>query len=145
MIHQVRYSSAFLSVLVLSGCAGSLNNETFGQLGGGLAGGLLGSQIGGGSGNTAAIIGGTVLGAFLGGNVGRTMDDVSRRQMAASLNSGRPANWTGANGRQYQMHPGPFNKENHCRSYRMNVVMDGRPQTVHGTACRNSAGHWETR
>jgi surface antigen len=32
-----------------------------------------------------------------------------------------------------------------CRDYEISAVIDGRPDTVYGTACRQPDGSWRTR
>lgn len=142
---------ALASALVLGGCATNRFNEQAGMVIGGALGGLLGNQIGGGSGRTAAIIIGTLAGVAIGGNVGRSMDDTDRLKTARSLETVRTGvntSWENPDtGNQYSVTPtrtydadgGP------CREYTVDAVVDGRNQTVYGTACRQADGSWRTQ
>ncbi|MEX2468433.1 MAG: glycine zipper 2TM domain-containing protein [Pseudohongiellaceae bacterium] len=124
-------------------------NEQTGQVLGGVAGAAAGSQVGGGSGRTAATVGGAVLGAFIGGEVGSRMDEDDLRQTGQVLENneiGQSTAWVNPDtGYRYDLQPtntyqsasGP------CRDYEMQAVIDGRNETIHGTACRQDDGSWE--
>lgn len=139
---------ATLSLSVfLTGCA-SVTNEGVGTVTGGVVGGLLGSQFGGGSGRVVAAAGGALLGAYLGGNIGRNMDKVDRMEMERALETapvGRPVTWknpdsgntyTVRSTRTYYVHQQP------CREYSTQAIVGGRPEQIHGRACRQSNGTW---
>ena len=126
--------------------------EIGGAVIGGAAGGLLGSQIGDGTGQIAATAAGVFLGAWLGSEIGRSLDENDRReaersaQVALERNpDGQPSTWknpnSGASGsttptRTYDTSEGT------CREYTTSVVIDGKTQTAHGTACREPDGTW---
>jgi surface antigen len=139
------------ATLVLGGCASDGFNEQAGMVIGGALGGLLGNQVGRGSGRTAAIIVGTLAGAAIGGRVGQSMDDTDRMKTALSLENVRTgvnSSWRNPDtGNQYTVTPtrtystssGP------CREYSVEALVDGRRETVYGTACRQPDGSWRTQ
>jgi len=130
---------------VTYGCA---TREQTGQVLGGVAGAAAGSQVGGGSGRTAATIGGALLGAFIGGQLGTRMDEKDHQQTGLALENsatGENTRWVNPDtGYRYNFQPtntyqaasGP------CRDYTMEAVIDGRNETINGTACRQSDGSW---
>jgi len=149
----MKHVTLFRGLLVLCvagtmtyGCA---TREQTGQVIGGAAGAAAGSQVGGGSGRTVAIIGGALLGAFIGGQVGSRMDDRDHEQTALALENsatGESTQWVNPDtGYSYNMQPtntfqaatGP------CRDYTMVAVIDGRDETINGTACRQQDGTWQ--
>ena len=139
-------------LVTLSGCATDPTNEQGGQVLGGVLGGVLGSQVGGGNGRTAAIIAGTVAGALIGGSIGRTMDanDSKKAQNAFEYNrSNEPAKWHNPDtGNDYTVTPtrtyAAQDSGQSCRDYTTDAVIDGRHETVHGSACRQADGSWKS-
>lgn len=138
---------ALLAVsLALSGC--NVTKQQTGQVVGAVAGGALGSRFGQGSGKTAAIIAGTMVGAYLGGYLGRQMDENDRRHAYRALEynpSYQTSSWSNPDTgydysvtptRTYETTSGP------CREYTTEAYIDGRRESVHGTACRDSDGRW---
>jgi len=141
------------AVAVLPACTTDRGpKEIGGAVIGGAAGGLLGSQIGSGTGQVAATAAGVFLGAWLGSEIGRSLDDNDRREAERSAQTalernadGRASTWRNPNSghsgsttptRTYDTAAGP------CRDYTTSVVIDGRTQTAHGTACREADGSW---
>lgn len=134
-----------ISAVVTFGCATS---EQTGQVLGGVAGAAAGSQVGSGTGRTVATIGGALLGAFVGGQIGSRMDDKDHQQTGFALENsatGASTQWVNPDtGNRYSIQPvntyqaasGP------CRDYTMNAVIDGRNETINGTACRQPDGSW---
>jgi len=137
-----------IPLFLLAGCESPTKRDT-GAVLGGIAGGVLGNQVGGGSGRTAAIIVGTLAGAYIGGSIGQQMDDNDyyRSQQALESNPvNRTSSWRNPDsGNRYQVTPtrtyetasGP------CREYTTEAVINGRAETVYGTACRQSDGSWQ--
>ena len=131
--------------LLVSACA---TREETGQVLGGVAGGVAGSQAGGGTGRTIATIGGALLGAAIGGRVGRSMDERDLEQTGMALENvqtGETSSWVNPDTcnrfvveptNTFQTTSGP------CRDYKMEVIIDGSPETLNGTACRQSDGSW---
>lgn len=138
-----------LVLCVAATALGCATREQTGQVAGGVAGAAIGTQVGGGSGQTIATIGGALLGAFIGGEIGSRMDenDLQRTSMALeTARTGQRTEWVNPDSRnQYSIKPtntyqaasGP------CRDYTMDAVIDGRNETVTGTACRQADGTWK--
>ncbi len=138
-----------LLCIVATATVGCATREQTGQVIGGVAGAAAGSQVGGGSGQTIATIGGALLGAFVGGQVGNRMDERDHQQTNLALENsrtGQSTEWSNPDsGNQYSIQPtrtfqaasGP------CRDYTMDAVIDGRNETVTGTACRQPDGTWK--
>ena len=140
--------SIMLSTLLLAGCESATKQDT-GAVMGGILGGILGNQIGKGDGRTAAIIVGTIAGAYLGGHIGKEMYENDRYRTQRTLES-TPVNQTSSwrnpdSGTSYEVTPtrtyqtssGP------CREYTTDAIIDGRRETVYGTACRQPDGSWQ--
>lgn len=131
---------------------GNCNRALIGGLLGAAAGGLAGSQIGGGKGQLIATAAGTFLGLVIGSEIGRRMDEVDRTctgQIFEQAPDGRTIEWTNPDqGAQYQVTPSrTFNdgQNRQCREYQAIVVIDGRRQQGHGTACRQPDGSWQIK
>lgn len=133
--------------VVMNSCA---TREQTGQVLGGAAGAAAGSQVGGGSGRTIATIGGAILGAAVGGAIGGRMDDEDRQQTAYALENtetGSSNAWVNPDsGDRYEVVPTNTYQSSAgqpCRDYTMQAVIDGRNETINGTACRRADGTWE--
>lgn len=134
------------SLVILGGC----NKQQIGTGTGAALGGLLGSTIGGGKGKLIATAAGTLAGAMVGGSIGASMDELDLMRTNRTLEStrtGSTSSWQNPDsGAQYAVTPtqtyetasGP------CREYRTNATIDGRRETVYGTACRQNDGRWQT-
>jgi len=138
--------SAVASAVLIGGCG--TTKEQQGTVIGAVAGGVLGSKIGGGSGKVAATIAGTMLGGFIGGNIGRQMDEADRARAGQILES-TPTNQTGSwqnpdSGTSYSVTPTRtyYQDTKPCREYTTEAWIDGRTETVYGTACRQADGSW---
>jgi surface antigen len=116
---------------------------------GGAAGGLLGNQIGKGSGNTMATILGVVAGAVVGGAVGRYMDPVDQNCVGQTLEhspTDRTVAWQNPDQKaEYKVTPTKTYKSHgtYCREYTTQAYVDGKEETMHGTACRQPDGTWK--
>ena len=138
-----------LLATMLAGCQ-EIRNEQVGLAVGGALGGLLGAQVGRGSGQIAAAVAGGLIGAYLGGNVGRTMDAVDRRYAYDTLErnpTGRTSTWQNPDsGNRYAVTPTRTydGGGQPCRDYTTEGWIDGRQETVGGTACRQADGTWRT-
>jgi surface antigen len=126
--------------LITSACA--TKGET-GMATGAVGGGLIGGAIGGTSG---ALIG-AALGGAVGYGVGRSMDIEDQRRMSYALEANRQAQWVNPNsGTTYQMQPtGTYysNQGQECRRFSIMADVDGRPERMNGTACRQPDGSWD--
>lgn len=137
------------SVLMTAGCSGSNapNNTDIGTISGGLIGGLIGSQFGGGTGQIAAIAGGAMVGAFLGNKIGASMDKTDQLEAQQALAAQQPTTWTNQKGNTYTVTPQkPYvtKTKQVCRQYTTTATIDGKAETIKGTACRASDGTWHT-
>jgi surface antigen len=147
-----------LAVLALSlaGCGGyrvqDNPKQTVGAVAGAGLGALAGSQIGGGRGQLAAVAVGTLLGGFLGSEVGKSLDNADKAMAAEATHdaleyrpTGTSSTWRNPDSGHYGSITPTRTFEaagEHCREYRHTVSIDGRPETVTGTACRKPDGTW---
>jgi surface antigen len=136
--------------LALAGCENPPTKQQVGAVSGAVIGGVVGSTIGGGTGRTVAIVAGTVAGGLLGSHIGKKMDEADRIKAAQALESGRTGQsttWRNPDtGAEYTLTPTrTYNAVNGpCREFTVNATIDGKPQTVDGTACRQEDGSWKT-
>lgn len=133
----------------LAACETPPTKETKGAVAGAVVGGVVGSTIGGGTGRAVAIAAGTIAGALIGGRIGQKMDEADRLKAAQALEStptGQASSWKNPDtGDHYTMTPtrtyetsaGP------CREFSMAATVDGKPDKVNGTACRQADGSWK--
>lgn len=145
------------ATLAVAGCSGDgrgISNQDAGIGIGALAGGLLGSTVGKGGGRVAATIVGAFVGGVVGSEIGRRMDEHDRRLAQQAEydafergNSGRARVWRNErNGNYGEVVPSrPYRRGSvDCRDYTHTVYIDGRPETMRGTACRNPDGTWRS-
>ena len=137
-----------------SHCSRTSTGGIVGALGGAVLGGFLGSKIGKGSGKLAATGAGVFLGGLLGNELGRNlsckdqeMASTTAQQTLETQPTGTTTSWvnpdSGHSGsytptRTYQTAQGKP-----CREYTTTVVVEGRTETAHGTACREPDGTWK--
>lgn len=140
----------FVAMLGLSGCATHTGpKENAGMIVGGILGGVLGHQVGSGRGQAAATALGTLIGASIGGSVGRSMDEVDRMKVGATLETTRTGvttRWKNPDtGHEYAVTPTKTyeSAEGPCREYTMDAVIGGKTEQVYGTACRQPDGSWK--
>ncbi len=148
-MNWMKAGAVVLLALSLGACATTQpTQQQTGAVVGGVLGGLLGTQVGGGRGRTAAIIAGTLAGAAIGGAIGRNMDATDQRQVYRTLETTpdhRTVAWNNPNtGNTYQTTPTrTFQAAGQdCREYKVHGEIDGRAETIVGTACRDSQGRW---
>ena len=149
MKSPLQLRSVLICCVAATAIYGCETNEQTGQVLGGVAGAAAGTQVGGGSGRTIATIGGALIGAFIGGEIGNRMDEKDHEQTNLALENsatGQNTQWVNPDtGYQYSIQPtntyqaaaGP------CRDYTVLAVIDGRNETVNGTACRQPDGTWQ--
>jgi surface antigen len=125
-----------------------------GAVTGAIAGGALGALVGGrGAGSRlAGAVVGAAAGGLLGSAVGASLDEQDRQRAyaaeMAALESGAPGapvGWRGGRPTYYgTVVPGPYyvSRGLRCRAYTHTIYIDGRPQAMRGTACRNPDGTW---
>lgn len=137
-----------IAVLALAGCETPPTKEQAGAVLGGVIGGVIGAEVG--HHGTAATIIGTIAGAAIGASIGRTMDESDRQRTAYVLETtpvGRAGHWVNPDtGAAYRVTP-TRTFDHHgtpCREYTVDARIGGRPEQVHGTACRQADGSWRT-
>lgn len=128
------------------------NKADTGLVVGAVAGGLIGNQFGKGSGRVLATAAGAVVGGIVGSEIGRSMDKQDRMLAQQAEydalergESGAPRKWRNPdNGRYGEVVPSRSYKRGtvDCRDYTHTIYVDGRPQSMRGTACRNPDGTW---
>jgi surface antigen len=140
-------------VLPLAACgANGPNKADAGLAVGAVAGGILGNQVGGGTGRIAATAIGAVVGGIVGSEIGKTMDQQDRALAQQAEydalergSSGVSRQWKNPdNGHYGEMVPSKPYKRGvaDCRDYTHKIYIDGQPQAMRGTACRNGDGTW---
>ena len=145
-------ATALIAAVAVAGCQSTGPRQGFGTAAGAVAGGILGNQIGAGEGRVVATVLGAAIGGLIGSEVGRALDEQDRQRMYAAhiqaLDSGRagaPVQWSNPNsGRAGQVVPGQPYQINQlvCRDYTHTVYIDGQPELLTGTACRQPDGTW---
>jgi surface antigen len=137
-----------ISAMALSGCESPPTREQTGAVLGGVIGGIIGSEVG--HHGTAATIIGAIAGAAVGASIGRSMDESDRRRTAHVLETmpaGHAGHWVNPDtGAAYRVTP-TRTFDHHgtpCREYTVDARIGGRPEQVHGTACRQADGSWRT-
>jgi surface antigen len=155
---------ALATTTALAGCANNggygnsgptVNKEIVGTVAGAALGGLLGAQIGkdGSRGELIGTAAGVFIGGLIGNQIGRYMDDQDRlmaqraeRDALERYPDGRYSEWRNPNNGNYG-YTRPNNTYQsggqYCREYQTTIVIDGRPETGYGTACRRSDGTWQ--
>src|SRR5918996_833459 len=148
---------AGLVAVSLSACADVQNRpkQSAGTLVGAGLGALAGSQIGSGSGQLAATAIGTLLGAYAGSEVGKSLDRADQLAAAQATQSaleftpsGAATAWrnpdTGHAGSVTPVRTYESGGRN-CRDFDQTLMVDGRAETVRGTACRQPDGTWRVQ
>ena len=117
------------------------------------AGAATGAAVGGAAGNrVAGAVAGAAIGGMIGSRIGAALDDEDKRRayvaqvQALDGSSGAPVAWRNPDsGRYGSVVPGTRYQSNglECRQFTHTIYIDGKPQTVRGTACRNPDGTWQ--
>jgi surface antigen len=126
--------------------------QTAGTVLGAIGGGLLGAQVGKGAGQLAATAAGTLGGAWLGSEIGASLDRADRLHAQQATYTALEHNPTGTASTWRNPDTGHYGAvtptrtyktaDRDCRDFEQTVVVEGREQTVHGTACREPDGSW---
>lgn len=128
---------------------GTCDRETVGAILGGAVGGAAGAQVGKGDGQIAAAVAGTILGVIVGRSIGRSMDQLDHHctgQVLERAETDQTVTWQNPEtGARYSVTPTNTYEsgDRFCRDYVSKAVIDGRAETVTGTACRQPDGSWE--
>jgi surface antigen len=133
-------------------CQSGPSSSLIGGLGGGVAGAALGSQFGSGTGQLVAVGAGALIGALLGSEIGSYMDQQDQQyasqatQQAFTAPAGQQVAWQNPdNGNYGSVVTQPTSQSyagRYCRDYVQSVFIDGRQETITGTACQNPDGTW---
>ncbi len=151
----IRAAVAAVVVLGIAGCGPEGPNKAdTGLAVGAIAGGIIGNQVGKGTGRALATVAGAVVGGVVGHEIGRTLDDhdraLAREAEFEALERGQSGvarTWRNPdNGRYGEVVPSRSYRRGSqdCRDYSHTVYIDGRPQVMRGTACRNEDGSWRS-
>ncbi len=147
---------AFLTLLMtfnLTSCSSNSqkDNITLGTVAGAVVGGGAGSLIGQGVGKAVAVGVGIVGGALIGGYIGDHMDSSDNARMNTAMNNTtyKSTSWTNKKtGYSYSTRPTSETRSMYgyktCRQFETTANIDGKAQTVTGTACRQPDGTWAT-
>ncbi len=156
-MHFLRGMTTGILVLALAGSLAGCgpngpNKADTGTVVGAVAGGLLGNTVGKGKGKILATVAGAFVGGVVGNSIGRSLDEQDRAlaQKAEYTalergQSGVAQTWRNPdNGRYGEVVPSkPYRRgSNDCRDFTHTVYIDGQPQAMRGTACRNPDGTW---
>jgi surface antigen len=143
---------AVLVALASLGLAACETKQDQGTVVGAVAGGILGNQFGKGSGKVAATLAGAVIGGIVGNDIGKSLDqrdrELAREAEYDAWENGapnRPVRWRNPdNGRYGEIVAEDYYERRgaRCRNFVHRVWIDGRPQAMRGTACRNGDGTW---
>ena len=150
---KLRIIAILLLPFTLVACGqGGFTKQEGGTIAGAVAGGILGNQVGGGSGKVVATAIGIVAGGIIGSEIGRALDEADRRRASEAEyraleygQSGQPTSWRNPDSGHYgNVTAGkPYKTNNsHCREYTHTIYIGGKPETMRGTACRQSDGTW---
>ena len=154
-MHFLKLSTILAAAFTLAACSGPNGQPSKSDAGlaiGAVAGGVIGNQFGKGQGKAVATALGAVVGGIVGSQIGRSLDEADRR--AASYaeysalergQSGATTPWRNPDSGHYgTVVPGrPYKLgARNCRDYTHTIYIEGKPQTMRGTACRNSDGTW---
>jgi surface antigen len=147
-----------VSALVAAAVAGCANDphspkQDSGVVTGAASGGAPGTV--GGRGTASRVAGaatGPAAGGLAGSAIGTSLDEKDRQRAYAAemqaLENGSPGAPTGWRSEHTTYHgtvvPGPYYYSGgmRCRAYSHTVYIEGRPQAMRGTACRNPDGSW---
>ena len=133
---------------------GNINKQDVGTLAGAIGGGVIGHNIGGGAGKTVATIAGTLLGGAIGSSIGSSLDkadvaaysETSQRALETTP-AGQALPWKNPQTGNYgTVTPSNYYKNSnnqYCREYNQTIVVGGKKQSGHGTACREPDGSWK--
>ena len=132
-------------MLLTSGCANTSQGSSGAAIGA-AAGAITGQAIGH---NTAGTLLGAAVGGVLGYIVGNEMDKADHarlNQVYENSPSNQRTEWVNPDThRSYTVTPKPAYKQQSgqvCREAEILATVDGRPEKVISTACRDNAGRW---
>jgi surface antigen len=144
-------ASSLIVACLVTGCENP--KQAVGTLAGAGLGGWAGSTIGSGRGRVVAAAVGAGLGALAGGYIGGQLDKADRAEAERlcqntleSGRSGQKAVWQNPDkGTAVEIIPQPAYQtpQGYCREFQQTIIVGGKPQPAHGTACRQPDGSWQ--
>ncbi|MFH1215232.1 MAG: glycine zipper domain-containing protein [Pseudomonadota bacterium] len=137
----------FIFLLLVSSLICSCANKAQSGAGiGAAAGAIAGQAIGR---NTGGTLIGAMVGLLLGYTLGNEMDKADQAKINSAYETmpdGRTSQWVNPNnGNSYQVTPQytyQNNDNQNCREAEILVTIDGRPEKMKQTACRDQYGNW---
>lgn len=142
--------AAVALMLPLWSCGPAGSRQEGGTVIGAVAGGIIGNQFGSGAGRALATAAGVVVGGIIGSEIGRDMDERDRQAALEAeyraLEEDEESRWRNEESGHYgYIKPRrSYSREGSvCREYEHTVYIDDEPQTLVGTACRQSDGTWK--
>jgi surface antigen len=142
--------ASVIVVLPLWSCGPPGSRQEGGTVIGAVAGGIIGNQFGDGAGRALATAAGVVVGGIIGSEIGRDMDAADRRYALEAeyraLEDDEEHDWRNAESGHYGTIRPRRSYEDRgrvCREYEHPVYIDDDPETLVGTACRQSDGTWK--
>ena len=143
----------FTVLLLFLGCApGTQQGQGVGTLAGAIVGGVIGHQFGGGSGKAVATMIGAITGGLIGSELGRVYDRLNAEEQrihAAAVSNTIQTSKIGEGNQWYNPQTGHSGRviitkhEGYCREYQQTIIIGGKEQEGHGTACRQPDGSWK--
>jgi len=137
---------AIILMLLTSGCATNTSKGASGGAIGAAAGAIAGQAIGH---NTKGTLLGAAVGGMLGYIIGNEMDKYDQAQLNQvyeSSPSHQRSQWVNPDtNRSYTVTPQPAYTQPSgrvCREAEILATVDGRPEKVVSTACRDNDGRW---
>jgi len=138
-------AAAIIFLLITSGCAGT-SKGTSGAAIGAATGAIAGQAIGR---DTKGTLVGAAVGGLLGYIVGNEMDKYDKarlNQVYETTPSNQSTQWVNPDtNRSYVVTPKPAYTQPSgrvCREAEILATVDGQPEKVVSTACRDNAGRW---
>ena len=137
---------AIILMLLTSGCATNTSKGTSGAAIGAAAGAITGQAIGR---DTKGTLLGAAVGGLLGYIIGNEMDKYDQARLNQVYETGpshQSTHWVNPDtNRSYTVTPQPAYKQPSgqvCREAEILATVDGRPEKVVSTACRDNNGRW---
>lgn len=139
------------SLMLLSGCANQrwTRGDTGAVLGGAATAAVAHEVSEGSSNQTIYTAAGAIVGAILGRRLGRSMTNQDRQRFGRTLatnSAGQTNYWSNSStNNTYRVTPtsGTYKTGNRtCRQFKMRATVNGQPDHVTGTACRQPDGSW---
>ena len=138
--------AAIIFLLIASGCATTTSRGTSGAAIGAATGAIAGQAIGR---STKGTLLGAAVGGLLGYIIGNEMDKYDQARLNQVYESGpshQRTQWVNPDThRSYPVTPKPAYTQQSgqvCREAEILATVDGRPEKVVSTACRDNEGRW---